>query len=122
MSVTLVWDTVDARLLLQVHHIEIDADEPIPVVSLAWTDGFDDWQWDINKRVKISGIATNGSDGTLWIAREGSAIGERLCLLGDGSELAAQTAAGAQPIDWVGRLTTEENVADREVKLCLDRR
>jgi len=121
INATVIWDTADARLILQVHAITLIGPTPNPV-TLSWTEGFDDWQWDINKRVKISGIATNGSDGTLWISREGSAIGERLCLLGDGSELAAQTEAGAQPLDWVGRLTTEENVADREVKLCLDRR
>ncbi len=121
VSATLIWDTVDARLLLQVHHIEIDADEPIHVVSLAWTDGFDDWQWDINKRVSINGIVKE-VNGTLFIEREGTQVGERLCLLGIGSELQTQTAAGVAPIDWEGRLTTVEDVTDRSVKLCLDRR
>ena len=121
VTATLIWDTVDARLLLQVHHIEIDADEPVPIVALAWTEGFDDWQWDINKRVSINGIVKE-VNGTLVIEREGTQVGEQLCLLGIGSELQTQTAAGGTPIDWEGRLTTLEDVTDRSVKLCLDRR
>ena len=61
-------------------------------------------------------------NGTLFIEREGTQVGERLCLLGIGSELQTQTAAGVAPIDWEGRLTTVEDVTDRSVKLCLDRR
>ena len=121
VSATLIWDTVDARLLLQVHSISIWADEPIPIVTLSWIEGFDDWQWEINKLVKINGIVSE-ENGTLWINREGTQLGERLCLLGDGTELTSQSAAGDSPLFWSGRLSTTENVIEREVQLCLDRR
>jgi len=121
VSATLIWDTVDARLLLQVHSISIWANEPIPVTTLAWTDGYDQWQWDINTLVKINGVVSE-ENGTLWINREGTQLGERLCLLGDGTEQATQEANGATPIFWEGRLSTQENVIEREVQLCLDRR
>ena len=121
MSATLIWDTVDARLLLQVHSISIWQDEPVPIVTLSWIEGFDDWQWDINKLVKINGIVSE-ENGTLWINREGTQLGERLCLLGDGTEINTQNANGESPLDWSGRLSTSENVIEREVQLCLDRR
>ncbi|MBT4059325.1 MAG: hypothetical protein HOE69_03355 [Euryarchaeota archaeon] len=121
VSATLIWDSVDARLLLEVHSISIWENEVIPVVTLSWIEGFDDWQWDINKLVKINGVVTE-ENGTLWINREGSQLGERLCLMSDGTELAAQNASGASPLEWQGRLSTSENVIEREVQLCLDRR
>ena len=121
VSATLIWDTVDARLLLQVHSITIWENEVIPVVTLAWTEGYDQWQWDINKWVKITGVVTE-ENGTLWINREGSEFGERLCLMGDGTEITTQNESGSTPLDWQGRLSTSENIIDREVQLCLDRR
>ncbi len=121
VSATLIWDSVDARLLLQVHTMSIWVEEPIPVVTLAWTEGYDSWQWDINKLVKINGIVSE-DNGTLWVNREGTQLGEKLCLLGDGTEMATQNATGQVPLDWSGRLTTQENVIEREVQLCIDRR
>ncbi len=121
VSATLIWDTVDARLLLQVHTFSIWQDEPIPVSTLAWVDGYDTWTWEVNKLVKITGIAVE-DNGTYWIERDGSDLGERLCLLSDGTELTAQEAAGAASLDWTGRLTTSEDPMERSVNLCLDRR
>ena len=121
VSATLIWDTVDARLLLQVHSISIWQNEPVPIVTLSWLEGFDDWQWEINKLVKISGVVSE-DNGTLWINREGTQMGEKLCLLGDGTEIATQNASIGTPLDWSGRLTTTEDVIERQVRLCLDRR